>query len=251
MDYAQLEAFVTNKLIAGKPLISKEDIRMFSFSDEVHIGVIPRLIREKVDPQIELGEEEKTRIWNELGNDQVRQQCLRTLDICMNFLKTAGGDPKQELAEYAKSVLALTADDLRQCGFSLPALDAVQLQHVLSLWSLLFSKLNPNPLDTVQSCYKVKMNKQQKDAMTAFVKPLSSKALELLRETLHEFCTTYLTEDTYQANQALADFVGQLLKDAEFANAPLPNSLTLAHSVDVHDWITKKIADMQPRNAKK
>lgn len=79
----------------------------------------------------------------DITTTEAAQKCLKIVDMCMNFLRTTGGDSNQTLFDYATKVLLLEPDHLRQVWIS-NVLFRVQLKQVLGLFEVSIQTLQIN-----------------------------------------------------------------------------------------------------------
>jgi hypothetical protein len=230
---------------------------MVSFLNEAGVNGLLKQIEAAVSPQRELSEEVQRRIKQELNSPELAQRCLRACEMCLNFLRTSGGDPRQSLVEYAHEVLLINCHD-EASGLHFGFLgdrrgDAVCLAHVNALWRLLHKLVYPDQFSALAAKYREKLPAKLQPRFSRYCMSLKPGTRALLADTLEAFVRDNLLEEETRRPDAGAkeEFIGKLLTNndwrAAMDMAPLdlpelleftdsmphfPNDLKLKHCFD-------------------
>jgi len=205
-DFAAIQQFVIEKYIHGKPYLQGDIIPMFTYIGEMQTQDIFKSLHSKV-PQIEFDEETKhtirEKINKELKELYQKNECMKSLEICVNFLLQTGGQPNQYLSDYASKTLEIGPDDHlnnREIAVN------VQLQHVYSFWVLLDEIIDDKPTDKLDTKYKVKLTDTTK--LRQFRDKLNTAQLKMLIMSWKHYILM-LSDDSRQNDKtALKDVLG-------------------------------------------
>lgn len=72
---------------------------------------------------------------------------------------------------------------------------------------------------------------------------LSEKGIQTLHASLNSFIAEYLTEETYDGQTLLIDYLRHQLTGAEFASAAFPQTIQLESTLAVFKQVSEKIAE--------
>jgi hypothetical protein len=142
-DFDSIQNYFINMIFSGKPLIDTE-LKRIQFSGEYkETGILSRF-KSKIK-QIEISDENKKIILNNLGSSDRIRKCFKRTELAMNFLQATGSisikvDEKKLLVEYLENDLLLS-DSIKLFG---PIGKLIQLQHIDSLLKTLEQSKNNN-----------------------------------------------------------------------------------------------------------
>jgi len=160
-NFAAIQQYLMDHVLLGKPFIDLE-LPKFSFANEGRQAGYHSVLRDRI-PQIELSDEVKEKIREELSSPQYLHECMEVLEVVLGFLASMGGThvrtlpAKQFLVDYMKNTLSMAASPL----YATKTISSnVQLQHLLSLWNVLDDILTVDPFANVMSRYKVELTEE-------------------------------------------------------------------------------------------
>jgi len=189
----------------------------------------PAVALQKKIPQEALPKELKDKILNELSSAQFVQRCLRSVEICMNFLKSTGGNGDTQICVYADQVLQMDCSD-PQYGLHFPSIlngSDLMLKHVNSLWQSLYTYLNPDPLATLNEKYRITYKQPLTSDIEKFFKALSRDAQVIFISTLERFILDNLGEELIDEGANLKQYMLPMLTHREEFNlSPVPENVS-------------------------
>jgi len=244
-DLSQLERRLRREM--SRPEITIE-LRAFSWLGESfsQSSELRNVMRQK-----DLSNEVIERIRRELTNVALANACLQKVSMSVNFILKAGGGAglSEErtgdmlLHEYMRTVLCEAGID------NLPSATAraeVHLFHIDAFAKLLKQIINKNPMDMVDTRYKVALPKELEDQIIDF-KPTLSKDLA---DTLGSFGEEQLGEsagigpdtplmETLGAVWEMNDLDAEDLKHLREKFASLPTELCMKHWAALYELCKK------------
>jgi len=179
-DFAPIQLFIIENYIRGKPLLQRENmISQFTYVGEMKRHGIFKALKAKI-PQIELSEEIQQTINHELNNEQKelyqKNDYLKSLEICINFLLQTGGQPQQSLRDYALTLGIAKEDKINKGEIAV----STQLQHVYSLWVLLDKAVDEKSTEKLDEKYKKKLSEADKKLLLQYSSKLKPEQLKIL-----------------------------------------------------------------------
>jgi len=194
-NFERIEQHVIDTILSGKPFIDLE-IRKFDFANESRITGALQNLKQKIT-QLELTADVKAAILKNLGGVNHIRRCLHVIEICIGFLAATGNmhmklPGEMWLADYVRDTL-LMGDCSEICATSSVISKHVQLQHILSLWSLLDENLNVDPFRDISHKYKRPL---QEDMMHSITMSKPQLMMSVLVPIFKEFILNHLNEAT-------------------------------------------------------
>jgi len=212
---------------------------MASFLNDVGLGSLLKQIHQTVE-QSKLPQDVKEDIKKELADPELAQRCLRACEMCMNFIRSSGGNPDQSLAKYAEKVLLIKQRD-ESSGLHFDFLDdnhgnsKVCLRHINDFWQLLRDLVYPEPLSGVAAKYRQKMPPKLQSRFKKYCQALSKEARKALLDTMDAFVKTNLEEDAIKPEAGLkADYFKMLLTNNDWRVDMEPLNLSEMKQFSIH-----------------
>eukprot|EP00026_Physarum_polycephalum_P000277 Phypoly_transcript_00277.p1 GENE.Phypoly_transcript_00277~~Phypoly_transcript_00277.p1 ORF type:complete len:1647 (+),score=288.14 Phypoly_transcript_00277:317-4942(+) len=253
-NFERIEQYLIDTTLIGKPLIDLE-IRKFDYANESRMSGALQALRQKI-PQLELTAEVKNIILKDLGGVGHFRRCSHVLEICVGFLAATGGlhvklPGEMWLAEYVRDTLVMGDCD-EVCGPNSAVAKHVQLQHLVSLWTLLDEKLNVDTFKDISHKYKKPLTDQITQQLIAVMPHLQ---LGVLLPVLKEFVLNYLNEGSANLAESLSlkEALSYIevnaeagvvqgntvpLGEVDWFTAAFPQSVELRHSLEVFKFLS-------------
>jgi len=240
-NYSRVEEFLFRECVHGRPFINSDpsQLRMASFLNDVGLGSLLKQIHQTVE-QSKLPQDVKEDIKKELADPELAQRCLRACEMCMNFIRSSGGNPDQSLAKYAEKVLLIKQRD-ESSGLHFDFLDdnhgnsKVCLRHINDFWQLLRDLVYPEPLSGVAAKYRQKMPPKLQSRFKKYCQALSKEARKALLDTMDAFVKTNLEEDAIKPEAGLkADYFKMLLTNNDWRVDMEPLNLSEMKQFSIH-----------------
>eukprot|EP01113_Clastostelium_recurvatum_P024456 TRINITY_DN291_c1_g1_i3.p1 TRINITY_DN291_c1_g1~~TRINITY_DN291_c1_g1_i3.p1 ORF type:complete len:1639 (-),score=510.17 TRINITY_DN291_c1_g1_i3:36-4808(-) len=197
IQYDRIEQHLIDEVLVGRPLINME-VRTFDYSNESRLTGALGHLRQRI-PQLELTPDAKQAIMKDLGGLGRVRNAMHVLEICVGFLAATGGTLVQQLpgeiwlADYVRDTLLM--GDAPECECICKGSTAIskytQLQHIVSLWTLLDENLNVDPFKDVHPKYKKALPEVHEVALRGCMGLLR---LDVLLPTLKDFILSNLNE---------------------------------------------------------
>jgi hypothetical protein len=245
-DFKQIESGIRTKLLSGKQSV-KIQIRQYQYRGDVRRNGRVSGLRRRI-PQENLPLLVLNNICDEFDTQERVLKFLSRLEVCMSFLAEVGGEQVRGIGGIAHMPLrkyAIENLQMEEDEWSDVSTDSVnthvQLCHLQSLYLKLEETMQKSPIEEVMEKYREPLSPKQEEALEKVLGP----KLNVVFSVLRDFMTDQLTEDKWDGNASLKDYLmytnGMEEAEEEWFDIHFPDAFELRHAYHTFQWMAKNL----------